>query len=58
MEGLLTTKWLLKGCGHTVGGAMPEDYIHETVIEKKEDEIDMEMITEEEDVELNNNQQT
>ena len=37
MEGLLTTKWLLKGCGHTVGGAMPEDYIHETVIEKKED---------------------
>ncbi len=38
MEGLLTTKWILKGCDHTVGGSTPEDYIHEVINENTDEE--------------------
>lgn len=38
MEGLLTTKWILKGCGHTVGGSTPSDYIHETIVETQDND--------------------
>ena len=31
MEGLLTTKWILRGNGHTVGETSPEDYLHQVL---------------------------
>ena len=32
MEGLLTTKWLLRGAGHTVRGTHPHNYLHQDLL--------------------------
>lgn len=31
MDGLLTTKWLLRGNGHVVEGVTPDMYVHENL---------------------------
>ena len=48
MEGLLTTKWVMRGCGHTVGGSSPEDYIHEVIIDRNSDDMNINSEKEEE----------
>ena len=34
MEGLLTTKWIMRGSGHTVGGLAQDEYIHENLLKE------------------------
>lgn len=31
LDGLLTTKWLLRGGGHVVEGVTPDEYIHQDI---------------------------
>lgn len=47
MEGLLTTKWVMKGSGHTVGGLAQDEYIHENLLkeltnEDQDEELELE----------------
>ena len=52
MEGLLTTKWVLRGGGHTVSGLPHEAYLHKSLMKKEEEVEEVEEEVEEEEVEV------
>ena len=55
MEGLLTTKWLLRGVGQTVAELPQEGYLHKNLMEKEEEEKE---VKEEEEEELTSDSAT
>ena len=47
LDGLLTTKWVLRGGGHIVEGVLPDEYIHKIIDCTDEVEEDQEIYSNE-----------